>query len=49
VFFIPLVLAIPISDAAITHRIWIDYWFEYEKPVPGSGCLVPNPTRLCPQ
>ena len=48
VFFIPLVLAIPISDAAITHRIWIDYWFYYEKPVPGSGCLVPNPTSLCP-
>jgi dolichyl-phosphate-mannose-protein mannosyltransferase len=48
VFFLPLVLAIPISDAAITHRIWIDYWFYYEKPVPGSGCLVPNPTSLCP-
>ena len=49
VFFLPLVLAIPISEDDLMRRVWIDYWFEYEKPVPGSGCLVPNPTRLCPQ
>jgi dolichyl-phosphate-mannose-protein mannosyltransferase len=48
VFFLPLVLALPISDNALNHRIWIDYWFYYEKPVPGSGCLVPHPTSLCP-
>jgi hypothetical protein len=31
------------------RRVWIDYWFYYEKPVPGSGCLVADPTKLCPQ
>jgi dolichyl-phosphate-mannose-protein mannosyltransferase len=49
VFFLPLVLAIPISEDDLMRRVWIDYWFYYEKPVPGSGCLVPNPTKLCPQ
>ena len=49
VFFLPLVLAIPISDDDLMRRVWIDYWFDYERPVPGSGCLVPNPTKLCPQ
>jgi len=48
VFFLPLVLALPLSNDALMHRVWIDYWFYYEKPVPGSGCLVPNPTSLCP-
>jgi len=49
VFFLPLVLAIPISEDDLMRRVWIDYWFYYEKPVPGSGCLVANPTKLCPQ
>jgi dolichyl-phosphate-mannose-protein mannosyltransferase len=49
VFFLPLVLAIPISEDDLMRRVWIDYWFYYEKPVPGSGCLVANPARLCPQ
>jgi dolichyl-phosphate-mannose-protein mannosyltransferase len=49
VFFLPLVLALPISEDDLMRRVWIDYWFEYERPVPGSGCLVPNPTKLCPQ
>jgi dolichyl-phosphate-mannose-protein mannosyltransferase len=49
VFFLPLVLAMPLSDEALMHRVWIDYWFYYERPVPGSGCLVANPTKLCPQ
>ena len=49
VFFLPLALALPISEDDLMRRVWIDYWFYYEKPVPGSGCLVPNPTRLCPQ
>ena len=48
VFFLPLVLALPIGEDALMHRVWIDYWFYYEKPVPGSGCLVANPTKLCP-
>jgi dolichyl-phosphate-mannose-protein mannosyltransferase len=49
VFFLPLVLAIPLGEDDLMRRVWIDYWFYYEKPVPGSGCLVANPTRLCPQ
>jgi dolichyl-phosphate-mannose-protein mannosyltransferase len=49
VFFVPLVLAIPINEDNLMRRVWIDYWFYYEKPVPGSGCLVANPTKLCPQ
>jgi dolichyl-phosphate-mannose--protein O-mannosyl transferase len=49
VFFLPLVLAIPINEDDLMRRVWIDYWFYYEKPVPGSGCLVANPTKLCPQ
>jgi dolichyl-phosphate-mannose-protein mannosyltransferase len=49
VFFLPLALAIPISEDDLMRRVWIDYWFYYEKPVPGSGCLVADPTRLCPQ
>jgi dolichyl-phosphate-mannose-protein mannosyltransferase len=48
-FFLPLVLAIPISEDDIMRRVWIDYWFENERPVPGSGCLVANPAKLCPQ
>ncbi|MDQ3864370.1 MAG: phospholipid carrier-dependent glycosyltransferase [Actinomycetota bacterium] len=48
VFFLPLVLALPMDEDALMHRVWIDYWFYYEKPVPGSGCLVANPTKLCP-
>jgi dolichyl-phosphate-mannose--protein O-mannosyl transferase len=49
VFFLPLVLAIPMNEDDLMRRVWIDYWFYYEKPVPGSGCLVANPTKLCPQ
>ena len=49
VFFLPLVLALPISEDDLMRRVWIDYWFYYEKPVPGSGCLVADPTKLCPQ
>ena len=49
VFFLPLVLAIPINEDDLMRRVWIDYWFYYEKPVPGSGCLVANPAKLCPQ
>jgi hypothetical protein len=49
VFFLPLVLALPISENDLMRRVWIDYWFYYERPVPGSGCLVPNPAQLCPQ
>jgi dolichyl-phosphate-mannose-protein mannosyltransferase len=49
VFFLPLVLALPISEDDLMRRVWIDYWFYYEKPVPGSGCLVADPAKLCPQ
>jgi dolichyl-phosphate-mannose-protein mannosyltransferase len=48
VYFLPLAIALPISQHDLMNRIWTDYWFVFEKPVPGSGCLVPNPTSLCP-
>ncbi len=48
VYFLPLAIALPISEDDLMNRVWTDYWFLYEKPVPGSGCLVPNPTSLCP-
>jgi dolichyl-phosphate-mannose--protein O-mannosyl transferase len=49
VYFLPLAIALPIEQHDLMNRIWTDYWFVFEKPVPGSGCLVPNPTSLCPQ
>ena len=49
VYFLPLAIALPISEHDLMNRIWTDYWFDFEKPVPGSGCNVPNPTYLCPQ
>jgi hypothetical protein len=49
VFFLPLAVALPISEDDLMRRVWIDYWFYYERPVPGSGCLVPEPAELCPQ
>jgi dolichyl-phosphate-mannose-protein mannosyltransferase len=48
VYFLPLAIALPISEDALMNRVWTDYWFLYNEPVPGSGCLVPNPTALCP-
>jgi dolichyl-phosphate-mannose--protein O-mannosyl transferase len=47
-YFLPLAIALPIKQPDLMNRIWTDYWFVFEKPVPGSGCLVPNPTELCP-
>jgi dolichyl-phosphate-mannose-protein mannosyltransferase len=49
VYFLPLAIALPLNENELMNRVWIDYWFDFEKPVPGSGCLVPNPTSLCPQ
>ena len=49
VYFLPLAIALPIREDDLMNRIWTDYWFDFEKPVPGSGCNVPNPTYLCPQ
>jgi dolichyl-phosphate-mannose-protein mannosyltransferase len=47
VYFLPVVIALPISKEGFMHRMWIDYWYEYYDPVPGSGCLVPHPSQLC--
>jgi dolichyl-phosphate-mannose-protein mannosyltransferase len=49
VYFLPLAIALPIREDDLMNRIWTDYWFVFGKPVPGSGCNVPNPTYLCPQ
>ena len=46
-FFLPLATALPLSEDELMRRVWTDYWFYLEKPVPGSGCLVPNPGELC--
>ncbi len=47
-YFLPLAIALPISEDDLMNRVWTDYWYLYENPVPGSGCLVQNPTSLCP-
>lgn len=47
VFFLPLATALPISQEELARRVWFDYWFDPMTPVPGSGCLVPNPGPLC--
>ncbi len=46
-FFLPLATALPLSEDGLLRRVWIDYWFYQTTPVPGSGCLVPNPGPLC--
>jgi dolichyl-phosphate-mannose-protein mannosyltransferase len=47
VFFLPMVIALPISKEDLMHRVWTDYWLYQSKPVPGSGCLRENPGELC--
>ena len=47
VFFLPMAIALPITQEDLMHRVWFDYWLYEEKPVPGSGCLRPNPGDLC--
>ena len=47
VFFLPMVIALPISHEDLMHRVWTDYWIDQDTPVPGSGCLRPNPGHLC--
>ena len=46
-FFLPLVTTLPMSEDGLTWRVWFDYWFYLSEPVPGSGCRVPNPGKLC--
>ncbi len=46
-FFLPLATTFPLSEEGLEWRVWTDYWFLQEKPVPGSGCLVPDPGPLC--
>ncbi|HEX6709080.1 MAG TPA: phospholipid carrier-dependent glycosyltransferase [Rubrobacter sp.] len=47
VYFLPVAIALPISKEGFQHRMWTDYWFDQSTPVPGSGCLRPNPGPLC--
>ncbi len=47
-FFLPLATTFPIDQDGLASRIWTDYWFAFESPVPGSGCLGQNPGELCP-
>lgn len=46
-FFLPMVIALPMSKDALMHRVWTDYWLYQNSPVPGSGCLRENPGELC--
>jgi len=46
-FFLPLATALPMSEDGLMRRVWTDYWFYQESPVPGSGCLSPDPGPLC--
>lgn len=46
-FFLPMVIALPMSKDALMHRVWTDYWLYQNDPVPGSGCLRENPGELC--
>lgn len=46
-YFLPVAIALPISKESFHNRMWIQYWFDQNNPVPGSGCLRPNPGRLC--
>ena len=47
VFFLPMVIALPITEDNLMHRVWFDYWLYEDSPVPGSGCLRENPGELC--
>jgi dolichyl-phosphate-mannose--protein O-mannosyl transferase len=46
-FFLPLATALPLSEDALMRRVWIDYWFYQEMPVPGSGCYPPASDPRC--
>ncbi|HEX2742067.1 MAG TPA: phospholipid carrier-dependent glycosyltransferase [Rubrobacter sp.] len=46
-FFLPMVIALPMSKDALMDRVWTDYWLYQNDPVPGSGCLRENPGELC--
>jgi dolichyl-phosphate-mannose-protein mannosyltransferase len=46
-FFLPLATTFPISEDGLLRRVWFEYWFYKGTPVPGSGCLVPNPGSYC--
>ena len=46
-FFLPLATALPLTHDELMRRVWTDYWFYQEKPVPGSGCLRETPGELC--
>jgi dolichyl-phosphate-mannose--protein O-mannosyl transferase len=46
-FFLPLATTFPISQDGLMRRVWIDYWFYQEMPVPGSGCYPPASDPRC--
>jgi dolichyl-phosphate-mannose-protein mannosyltransferase len=47
VYFLPVAIAFPITKEGFQNRMWSEYWFDQNHPVPGSGCLRPNPGKLC--
>ncbi len=46
-FFLPLATTFPISQDGLLRRVWFDYWFYQEMPVPGSGCYPPASDPRC--
>jgi dolichyl-phosphate-mannose-protein mannosyltransferase len=46
-FFLPLATTFPISQDGLMRRVWIDYWFYQDMPVPGSGCYPPASDPRC--
>jgi dolichyl-phosphate-mannose--protein O-mannosyl transferase len=46
-FFLPLATTFPISEDGLMRRVWFDYWFYQDMPVPGSGCYPPASDPRC--
>ncbi len=46
-FFLPLATTLPISEDGLLRRLWFDYWFAEQSPVPGSGCNPPTSITRC--
>ena len=46
-FFLPLATTFPISQDGLMRRVWFDYWFYLNTPVPGSGCYPPASDPRC--
>lgn len=46
-YYLPLATTLPIDQDDLMRRILFDSWFYQKSPVPGSGCMPPNPAPRC--